>query len=97
MEAMYNVQPPKAKLSRPNSSIPYYNGELSYDMLGELIYLFSPQSGTVIDPYIGTMTTTIASLKTGRRCVTRISGKLDFWESEMIFSLNMILVPFESC
>lgn len=38
-------------------------------MLSELMYIFTPQSGLVLDRFSGTMTTEIATLLTGRPCI----------------------------
>ncbi len=66
---MFNIQKPSSKLCKPNSRIPFYSDELSPFMLAELIDLFTPKDGKVLDPFSGTMTTSIAAMHVGRRCV----------------------------
>lgn len=70
MAYMYNVQSMKSNICHSNSRIPYYNRELSSDILRELIVLFYSQGATVIDPYNGKITTAVSSLKTVRRYVS---------------------------
>lgn len=43
----------KSKLYRKQYKVPFHNSELSVDMLGELMDLFTPQSGLVIDTLEG--------------------------------------------
>lgn len=67
---MFNVIFSKSKLCKPNSKIPFYNHEQSVDMLSELIDLFCSHEGLVMDPYAGTLTAAIASLRIGRKCIS---------------------------
>lgn len=68
MAPFFNVQPTTFKLCQPKSTVPFYNGELCHESLGELTNLFCPQGGTVLDPYPEAMTEAIESLRTGWRC-----------------------------
>lgn len=52
-----------------NSSTPFQKDEKSVELLSELIDLFSPQNGRVLDPYGAAMATAIAALKTNRQFI----------------------------
>lgn len=67
---MCNVRSLKSNLYHKKCRIPFFNNELSVDMLEELIYMFSPQSVAVVDHYVGTMKTAIASLRKRRKCLS---------------------------
>lgn len=69
LAGMFNVQFPKSPLRRPGTKVPFNANELPVDMLCEIIDLFCPHRGKVMDPYSGTMTTLIASIRTGRKCL----------------------------
>lgn len=66
---MPNILHPKSTLKKGKSRIPYNPAELYLNMLCELINMFLLPSRRVMDPYAGTMTTFIVSIKTGRECV----------------------------
>ena len=59
---MSNISKPKSLLYKKGTKIPFHPNELSPFMLSELIDLFTPQCGTVLDLYAGTMTTAIAAM-----------------------------------
>lgn len=69
LAGMFNVKHTKSPLRRPGSKVVFNSHELPVDMLCELIDLFCPHRGRVMDPYCGTMTTLIAAIRTGRHCV----------------------------
>ena len=56
------------KLNRPNSRSPYRTNEKSHSLLSEMIDLFTPIHGSVLDPYAGTLSTAIAAMRVGRTC-----------------------------
>ncbi len=64
-----NVDQPTNKLCFPKSRKPVRVSEKSVNVLAEIIDLYVPPYGTVIDLFAGTMTLPIASLKTSRRCI----------------------------
>lgn len=66
LAGIYNVQTTKSKLGQKQSKVPFHNSERSVDTLSDAMYLFTPQYGLDIDPYISSMTKAIAAIKTGR-------------------------------
>ena len=68
LSAMWNIPQPKSTLKKGKSRVPHNPNELSVNMLCELIDLFVPPSGNLIDPYGGTINTGVASIRTGRAC-----------------------------
>ena len=58
----------KHKLTRPNSKIPYRMSEKPIGLLSELVDLFTPVRGNILDMYAGTFTTCIACIRMSRRC-----------------------------
>ena len=69
LTGMFNVKHPKTKLCRPGTKVPFFSKELSSDMLAELIDLFTPQGGNILDPYSGSMSSIIAALRIGRNAI----------------------------
>lgn len=59
---IYTVQTANPKLYSNNTIVSLHKNELSIDMIGELIDLFCHLQGSVIDPYLGSMATELASL-----------------------------------
>ncbi len=78
---MYNISDPKSKLYKPETRVPFHPEELSPFMLSELIDLFTPQNGRVLDPFAGTMTSAIAAMQTGRTCICVERNDLCYNES----------------
>ncbi len=66
---MFNILKQSSKLYKEDTRIPFHPDELSPHMLAELIDMFTPQGGTVMDIFSGTMTAAIASIQTGRSCI----------------------------
>ncbi len=64
-----NVELPKNRLCYPNSRKPYRMSEKPIALLAEVVDLFVPAYGTVLDIFGGTLTLPIAGIKTSRRCV----------------------------
>ena len=58
----------KHKLTRLKSRSPYRTSEKPHSLLSELIDLFTPPQGSVLDPFAGTLSTAIASMRVGRAC-----------------------------
>ena len=73
-----NVDVPKNKLCYEKSRKPVRVSEKPIDLLAEIIDLFVPPYGTVMDLFGGTLTLPIASLKTSRRCIAIESDKKCF-------------------
>ena len=59
---MFNIIMSKSKLCHKDSRVPFLKTEQSAQMLAGLIDLFSPQGGLVIDPFAGSLTTSIAAM-----------------------------------
>ncbi len=91
---MTNVQATKTFLTVPGSKVPFCTKELPILMLHELIDLFTPVDGSVIDPYAGTMTTAAACLQSGRRC-TSIEKRKDCFEGALE-RLRLMAEPLDS-
>lgn len=53
-------------ICHPGTKIPFYLNEIPLDMLGELIYLFTPHGGSFLDLFCGMMTTLVAAQKIRR-------------------------------
>ena len=70
LSTMYNVPSPRTKLLKPGTRIPFNSSELSVKMLSSFLDLFSPLDGSVLDPFAGTMTTSMAAAGTGRCCIS---------------------------
>ena len=66
---MADIPAPKSKLCRPGSRSPFITSEKSVKLLMEAIDLFTPKGGLSIDMFGGTMTTPMAALIKGRRCL----------------------------
>jgi len=66
---MSNIPAPKSKLCHPGSRSPFIPSEKSVKTLMEAIDLFTPKGGLTIDIYAGTMTTAMAALLKGRKCI----------------------------
>ncbi len=64
-----NVDVPRNRLCYPNSRKPVRMSEKPINLLAEIIDLFVPAYGTVMDLFGGTFTLPIAALKTSRRCI----------------------------
>ncbi len=64
-----NVDLPKNRLLQPNTRKPFRMSEKPVNLLAEIIDLFVPHYGSVIDLFGGTFTLAIAALKTSRRCI----------------------------
>ncbi len=75
---MLHVEPQRHKLRHANSKSPINPKEKSVSMLAELIDLFVPRNGTVIDMYAGTMTLGIAAIRANRNCVLIEKNELIF-------------------
>jgi len=69
MGFMYNIQNPKSKLYHKGTRVPFLKKEQSVQMLAELIDLFTPRDGLVVDFYGGSLTLAIAAMSCGRRCI----------------------------
>lgn len=69
LAVLSNVPAPSSKLLRPGSRVPFYTAQKSIYLLKEVIDLFTPAGGTVMDLFSGTMTTAKAALQVGRECI----------------------------
>ena len=66
---MTEIPAPKSKLRRPGSRTHFLPSEKSVSLLMEVIDLFTPKSGLVVDLYGGTLTTAIAAHIMKRKCL----------------------------
>lgn len=72
---IFNVPSVTSKLCRSNSRVPFDTSEQPTELLSELIDIFTPQGGRVLDAYAGAMSTAIGCLKTGRHCIALEKNK----------------------
>ena len=64
-----SIPPVKRKLKYPGTNRPVRIEEKSTLMLAEIMATFCPEGGTVLDAYGGTLTTALACITTGRKCI----------------------------
>ncbi len=69
MGMMFNIVNSKSKLCHKNSRVPILKAEQSVPMLAELMDIFSPHGGLVIDMFAGSLTSAIAALRCGRNII----------------------------
>lgn len=69
LSGIFNVKHEKSPLCRQRSKVVFNSNELPADMLFELVDLFYRHRGRVMDPYCGTMTKLITTIRTGRQLV----------------------------
>ncbi len=63
-----NVPATRSYLTKPKSKVPLDHREFHPFLFHELIDLFSPDGGSVIDPYGKTFTTPLACIRANRKC-----------------------------
>lgn len=73
-----NVPPIRRKLKYPRSNRPVRIEEKNTLLLSELLNTFCPAGGTVLDAYAGTLSTAIACIATGRKCIATEKDKICF-------------------
>lgn len=92
--AMVNIVSTKSKLCRANLRVPFHANELSVAMMAAIGDLFTPHGGSVLAPYSGSMSISIACMKTGRRCFS--IEKNSNWFKAAVKSLCRFLLPVSS-
>lgn len=92
--AIYNVPVPRSKLTYPNSKSPIRVEEKSVDLLAEILDLFVPEEGSVLDPYAGTLTTAIACMSSKRTCECIEKDPSCFREAHARLRLRVTGIPF---
>ncbi len=73
-----NIAAPKNRLCVPNSRAPFRMSEKPIPLLSEMVDLWVPPYGTVLDMYAGTLTLPIACIQTSRRCIALEKDKACF-------------------
>lgn len=68
--ALYNVPVTSCKLTPAKSKSPFRTTEKSIALLTEILDMFVPEGGYVMDPYAGTLATAIACLQSKRKCIS---------------------------
>lgn len=68
--SILNVPQCTNKLKRPNSNAAIFPAEKSVHLFSRVIQLFSPTDGSVLDPFGGPLTSSLACLQTGRSCTS---------------------------
>lgn len=87
--AIYNVPVSKTKLTLPNSKSPIRTSEKSVQLITELLDLFMPENGVVLDAYAGTMTTAIACMQSKRSCYCMEKDPLCYREAQARLRLQV--------
>lgn len=64
-----NVKQHRHKLKRPTYNTPMDSNEKSPELFSHFVRLFCPPGGTVMDPFGGALTTSLACIETNRKCV----------------------------
>lgn len=72
--SILNVEPCDDKLKRPKQNSAIFQDERSVKLFTRIINLFSPNDGTVLDPFCGPLTTSLACLQTERSCIAMDSS-----------------------
>lgn len=67
---MSNVQTEQSELYRKNTRVPLHKSWLSMYMSSEVIDMLFAHQGYVMDPFSKAMTTALASIRTGRKCLS---------------------------
>lgn len=65
-----NISASLNKLKQPNQNSPIFPAERSIQLYTHLIRLFCPSEGSVLDPFGGPMTVSLACMKSSRSCIT---------------------------
>ena len=63
------IPPVRRKLKYPGTNRPIRTEEKSNLMIAEIMTTFCPEGGTVLEAYGGTLTTALACIATGRKCI----------------------------
>lgn len=91
--AVYNVPVSKNKLMYSKSKSPIRVEEKSIELLTEILDIFIPGDGVVMDPYAGTLTTAIACMQSGRRCFSIEKDAVCFSEALARLRLQAMAIP----